>query len=274
MCITVYSLFTVCGHYPPSDEQRCATYSSYSTPRKKFVDCCDNEAKIVKFVFGWCPDCEIVLFEGVTTGKGKEKAHDGESRNIHAVRRYWEYKFIIGCATAINATTRLRFIVSLDRDMAMDSPTRTSISMFNRLLEMLELGREMSLSQRAMDFRTLTVDEATLQRALLRLKPSEIWLGPGKHSYAIAGRDGFATMLHMVRIGTIMWANGDDEVYEKEPSVSSHWESPYAPGIWNVTRYGEAVAGAAEAPYITGLTWREGIKLRLESILEAWSYIV
>lgn len=238
------------------------------------VDCCDAETKIVKFVFGWCPDCRKVFFESVATRTGKEKMHELESRNIEAIRRYWEYKFIIGCTTAISATKRLRFIVNLDRDIAKDSQTWTSISMFNRLLDMMQLGRETSFTQRAMDFRKLTVDEATLQRALVTLKPVEIWLGPRMYSYAIASRDRFATMLHTARLGTIMWANGDDGIYEKEPGVSLYWETPYAPGIWNVTKYDEARTGTAEAPCITGITWREDIKMRLESTMEALSHIV
>ncbi|KAL6901670.1 hypothetical protein GGI43DRAFT_403640 [Trichoderma evansii] len=197
--------------------------------------------------------------------------HEFESRNIHSIRRYWEYKFIIGCTTAINATKRLRFIVNLDRDIAKDSPTWTSISMFNRLLDMMELGREISFTQRAMDFLKLTVDEATLQKALLTLKPSEIWLGPRKYSYGIASRDRFATVLHMARLGTIIWANGDDEIYEKEPIASSYWETPYTPRIWSVTGYGEARISTAEAPCITGITWPKDIKPRLESLMEALS---
>lgn len=279
MCVTAYSLFTVCGHYPCSEDQKCAVYSSYSALKKKLVYCCDSELGAVKFVFGWCPECTKVLFEDATTsdekGKGKAKeTYAFETRNIDAIRRYWEYKFIIGSATAIEPMKRLRFVVNLDRDMAKDSQTWTGISTINRLLEMMQLGREISLSQRAMDFGKLTVDEATLQKALYTLKPSEIWLGPKKHDYAIASRDRFATLLHKARLGTIMWANGNDEVYEKELGVSMLWESPYAPGIWKVARYGEAVAGPAEVPCISGLTWQEGLKLRLEALMEALSHIM
>lgn len=251
--------------------------------------CCNSEVRTVEFVFGWCPECKKVLFESVTTetetetetetgkGKGKGKGKETyafEPRNIGAIRRYWEYKFIIGSAKAIDATENLRFVVNLDRDMAKDTSTWTSISTINRLLEMMELGREISFNQRAMDFSKLTVDEATLQKALFTLKPSEISLGPRKQSYENASRDRFATVLHMARLGTIMWANGDDEIYEKEHGVSLHWESPYAPGIWSVTRYGEVGVGTSEAPCITGITWQEGLKLRLEALMEALSHVL
>lgn len=215
-----------------------------------------------------------MLFEDVTADTENEETHELESRNIHAIRRYWEYKFIIGCATAVDPTKRLRFVANLDQDMVKGLSTWEGISAVNRLMEMMKLGREFSFSQRAMDFSQLTVDEATLQRALLSLKPSEIWLGPKKHSYAIASRDKFATVLHTARIATIMWANGDDKIYEKEPEVSLHWESPYAPEIWNVARYGEAGAGTAEALSITGITWRLELKLRVESLMEALTHIL
>jgi hypothetical protein len=279
MCVTVYSLFTVCGHCPCIDEQKCETYSTYSNLKQKLLYCCNNEVRTVKFAFDWCPGCKKVLFEDFTTedekGKGKAKEKETyafEPRNIDAIRRYWEYKFIIGSATAIEPTKRLRFLVNFDQDMAKDSQTWTSISTINRLLEMMELGRQFSLSQRAMDFGKLTVDEATLQRALYILRPSEIWLGPKKHDFAIASWDRFATLLHMARLGTIIWANGDDEIYERKPGVSLHWESPYAAGIWKVTRYGEAVARSTEALCITGVTWQKELKLRLEALVEALNH--
>ncbi|KAL7925900.1 hypothetical protein ACQKWADRAFT_203897 [Trichoderma austrokoningii] len=283
MCITLYSLFTVCGHYPCTHEERCETYRGYSSLKKRLVYCCDNEVRTVNFVFGWCRACEEILFENAFTqdedvkGKGKErerKKYAFEPRNIDAIRRYWEYKFIIGSATAIEPTKRLRFVTNLDQDMARGAASWASISTFNRMLDMMQLGRQISLTQRAMGFDQLTVDEATLQKALLTLRPSEIWLGPKKHSYAIASRDRFATLLHTVRLATVMWANGNNEVYDEKPAVSSYWESPYASGIWKVRRYGEVGAGAAEAPCITGLTWRGGLKLRLEALAEALSHIV
>ncbi|KAL7900806.1 hypothetical protein HDV63DRAFT_402210 [Trichoderma sp. SZMC 28014] len=277
MCVTAYSLFTVCGHYPCSEEQRCSVYSSYSALKKKLVYCCDSELRAVKFVFGWCPECTKVLFENTATRdkNGKQKVtYAFETRNIEPIRRYWEYKFIMRSANAIEPTKSLRLVVNHDRDMVKDIQTWTAINTINGLLDVMKFVRDFSLRQRAMYFDKLTADEATLQRALYTLKPSEIWLGPKKHDYAIASWDRFATLLHKARLGTIMWASGNDEVYEKELGVSTHWECPYATGFWKVARYGEVAAGSTEVPCISELTWHEELKSGLEASMEALSHIM
>jgi hypothetical protein len=244
MCFKVYSVFTVCGHVGDSEKEECATYSDLGT-WERLTKSCKTKNKAVNFVFGWCPECKSYYFGDLTVGpRGEKVTHTFDSRDTMAIRRYWEHKHMSRFDTPVAVSKRIRFAVNPERDMAADTAKRAASSnpnhaafVINHLRALItDHGEQLASYHTASDESQLTREEETLKSSLSLLCPSQVRIGPRRYSYPISNKKDVARMLHMVRMKTIAWANGDDKMYEEDVNLPLHWKTPYAPEVWRVTR--------------------------------------
>ncbi|KAM0245327.1 hypothetical protein ACHAQJ_010595 [Trichoderma viride] len=252
MCFQAYSLFTVCGHHDHVDTEECETYSKLGT-WNRLTKGCEFNRKAVKFIFGWCLGCTSRFFEDDTVDpRGGKATITHDHRDTMAVRRYWEYKRKSVLRKCICSSDAIRSAVNPDGEETADaakqaastSPDDGFLNYCRTALRGSPKDLEFTYCDSCPD--ELTHEEEALKSVLLHLKPSSVKLGPRVFDYPFFSKEECALVLHKARFMTIIWANGDDELYQSDAGIPRHWDMPYAPKIWSVTRdKGVAAAEAA-----------------------------
>lgn len=199
MCYNVRSLYTVCADSPGCEIIECEAYLS-RTPESRLASSCTT-VEVVKLVYGWCPGCEDVA----------SRVPGFVPRDPIIIRSHWILKDVVKF-NEFRANMELAAEHDVDPLELVDEPLR---------------GFE--------DDRGLTWEEVTLERKLQSFHPTQIWLGTGKYEYP-CNEHHMAMILRRARIWTIIWANGDERLYEEDPFVPLFWDEPDHPDVWTATR--------------------------------------
>ncbi|KAK5991101.1 hypothetical protein PT974_09379 [Cladobotryum mycophilum] len=142
------------------------------------------------FKFGWCPNCvNYLMSKNCRNGRPSI-----EVRNVDVLRSYWRYKAASKLATAVPST---------DIPYAAYDPSNNA-----RRLQYLDPFAGSAL----------VWEERALLDTIAGLKPKQIHLGPLLFRLP-AAEDALHGMLRGARQWTILWAKGDDMLYQDDPGL-------------------------------------------------------